>query len=73
MLSKISMNEKIKKAIVYLVGAIATALAMAWGLTSCQVSRIVTTSAESYNRGDTAVIIQTKTTETYTGQKKVPF
>lgn len=67
------MNEKTKKAIVYIIGAVATALAMAWGLTSCQVSRIVTTSAESYNKGDTAVIIQTKTTETYTGQKKVSF
>lgn len=67
------MNEKTKKAIVYLVGAIATALAMAWGLTSCQVSRIVSTSAESHNRGDTTVIIQTKTTETYTGRKTAPF
>lgn len=67
------MNEKVKKAIVYLVGAIATALAMAWGLTSCQVSRIVSTTAESHNRGDTTVIIQTKTTETYTGRKTAPF
>lgn len=66
-------NKSVKKAIVYLVGAIATALAMAWGLTSCQVSRIVTTSAESHNRGDTTVIIQTKTTETYTGRKTAPF
>lgn len=65
------MNEKTKKAIVYIIGSIATALAMAWGLTSCQVSRIVTTSAESYNRGDTAIVIQSKTTETYTGQKKI--
>lgn len=67
------MDGKKKKAIVYIIGAVATALAMAWGLTSCQVSRIVTTSAESYSKGDTAVIIQTKTTETYTGQKKVMF
>lgn len=67
------MDVKIKKAIVYLVGAVATALAMAWGLTSCQLSRIVTTSAESHNRGDTTVIIQTKTTETYTGRKTAPF
>lgn len=67
------MNDKVKKAIVYLVSSIATALAIVWGLTSCQVSRIVTTSAESHNRGDTTVIIQTKTTETYTGRKTAPF
>lgn len=65
------MKENVKKAIVYLVSAIAAALSIVWGLTSCQVSRVVTTSAESHNKGDTTVIIQTKTVETYTGQKKL--
>lgn len=63
-------KTNLKKAIVYICGAIATALSILWGLTSCSVSRSVTTSAESYQRGDTSCIIQTKTIETYTGEKK---
>lgn len=37
---------------------------------SCQVHRIITTTAESIQRGDTATIIQTKTIESYVGEKK---
>lgn len=66
---KIDPTNK-KKAIIYLVSAIATALGILWGMTSCQVSRNITTSAESYNKGDTVMLIQTKTIETYTGTKK---
>ena len=64
------MKTNLKRAIIYLLGALATALGILWGMTSCQVQRITTTSAETYNRGDTCVVIQTKTTETYTGTKK---
>lgn len=66
---KIDPTNK-KKAIIYLVSAIATALGILWGMTSCQVSRNITTTAESYNKGDTVMLIQTKTVETYTGTKK---
>lgn len=66
---KIDPTNK-KKAIIYLVSAIATALGILWGMTSCQVSRNITTTAESYNKGDTVMLIQTKTIETYTGTKK---
>lgn len=62
-------KKRRKKAIVYLISAIATALGIAFGCTSCNVVRTVTTSAESIQRGDTSVIIQTKTIESYTGQK----
>lgn len=67
------MNNKtnLKKAIIYLVGAIATALGILWGMTSCTVSRQVTTTAESIQKGDTSVVIQTKTIETYTGKKQL--
>lgn len=58
-----------KKAIIYVLGALATALSILWGFSSCTVSRQVTTSAEYFNRGDTVVNIQSKTIETYTGNK----
>ena len=45
---------------------IATSLA----LTSCNVTRTVTTTSEYVQRGDTTVIIQSKTIESYDGIKK---
>lgn len=63
------MKTNVKKAIIYLITAAATALSIAWGLSSCTVMRQLTTSAESIQRGDTSVVIQTKTIETYTGKK----
>lgn len=65
------MTTNKKKAIIYLLGALATALSIAWGMTSCTVSRQVTTTAEYFNRGDTVVNIQSRTIETYTGTKDV--
>ena len=63
------MTNNQKKAIIYFLGALATALGIAWGMTSCTVSRQVTTTAEYFNRGDTVVNIQSRTIETYTGSK----
>ena len=63
------MTTNQKKAIIYLLGALATALGIMWGMTSCTVSRQVTTTAEYFNRGDTVVNIQSRTIETYTGTK----
>jgi hypothetical protein len=48
---------------------VATAIAMALGLTSCNVTRTITTESKSLTRGDTAVIIQTKTIESYNAKK----
>jgi hypothetical protein len=53
----------------YLALAVATAIAMALGLTSCNVTRTITTESKSLTRGDTAVIIQTKTIESYNAKK----
>lgn len=39
-------------------------------LASCNVTRNVTTRSEFYQRGDTSIMIQTKTTETYDGSIK---
>jgi hypothetical protein len=62
-------KEHLVKAIKYLVVSIATAIAMALGLTSCNITRTITTESKSLTRGDTAVIIQSKTIESYNAKK----
>lgn len=62
-------KERLVKAIKYLAVAIATAVAMALGLTSCNVTRTITTESKSLSRGDTAIIIQSKTIESYNAMK----
>ena len=39
--------------------------------TSCNVTRTVTTRSEVWQKGDTSVVIQTKTVETYDASKKL--
>lgn len=62
-------KERLMKAIKYLAVAVVTAIAMALGLTSCNVTRTITTESKSLTRGDTAVVIQTKTIESYNAKK----
>ena len=54
---------------------ITTAGIMACGsmiaLTSCNVTRTITTTSSSIQRGDTTVIIQSKTIESYDASKKL--
>lgn len=67
------MSEKAKfiiKVVVAVLIAALTALASAMGLTSCNVTRTITTTSQAYQRGDTSVMIQTKTTEVYDGTLK---
>ena len=45
-------------------------LILAGLLSSCNVTRTVTTKAEYYQKGDTSVVIQTRTVETYDASKK---
>ena len=40
-------------------------------LASCNVTRTITNESQYYQRGDTSVVIQTKTIETYDASKKV--
>ncbi len=47
-----------------------TVLAIALGLSSCNVTRTVTTRSEAWQKGDTSCVIQTKTIETYDASKK---
>ena len=55
-----------KKEILKLVISLAAGL----GLSSCNVTRTVTTRSEAWQRGDTSVVIQTKTVESYDGSRK---
>lgn len=67
------MSEKTKailKVVIAVLIAALTALASAIGLTSCNVTRTITTTSQAYQRGDTSVMIQTKTTEVYDGSLK---
>ena len=64
-----TQQQRFLKAIKYLALAIATAIAMALGLTSCNVTRTITTESKSLNQGDTAIIIQTKSIESYNAKK----
>lgn len=67
------MNEKTKfilKVVISVLIAALTALAAALGLQSCNVTRVVTNESKYIQRGDTAVTIHTRTTESYDASKK---
>lgn len=67
----IAMNRKeIVKIIAQVIIAALTALLTSLGLSSCNVSRVVTNQSEYFQKGDTAVVIQTKTIETYDASKR---
>ena len=62
-------KQRLIAALKYLAVSIATAIAMALGLTSCNVTRTITTESKSLSHGDTAIIIQSKTIESYNAKK----
>ena len=64
-------KKQIIKVIISVLIAALTALGAAFGLSSCNVTRTITTKSEYYQRGDTSAIIQTKTIETYDASKKM--
>jgi hypothetical protein len=53
-----------------LLAAIVTCAAIALGLSSCNVTRTITTQSQYYQRGDTTCTIVTKTIEQYDASKK---
>ena len=67
----IMTRKEILKVIISVLIAALTALAAGLGLTSCNVTRTVTTRSEAWQKGDTSVVIQTKTVETYDASKKL--
>ena len=60
-----------KPVIISVLIAALTALGAAFGLTSCNVTRTITTKSEYSQRGDTTIIIQSKTIESYDASKKL--
>ena len=57
------MKKYIKQIILTLLTALAIGLSVM--LTACNVTRTITTTSSSVKRGDTTVIIQSKTIESY--------
>ena len=64
-------RQQIIKIIISVLIAALTALGAAFGLTSCNVTRTITTKSEYWQKADTSVVIQTKTIETYDASKKL--
>lgn len=67
------MSDKAKKIIKIVVSvliAALTALGASLGLTSCNVTRTITTQSQYFQKGDTTCTIVTKTIETYDATKK---
>ena len=57
------MKKYVKQIILTLLAALAIGLSVM--LTGCNVTRTITTTSSSVKRGDTIVIIQSKTIESY--------
>ncbi len=64
-------KQQIIKIIISVLIAALTALGAALGLQSCNVVRTITNKSEYYQRGDTSVMIQTKTVESYNAEKRL--
>ena len=63
-------RKKIIKIVISVLVAALTALGASFGLTSCNVTRTITTKSEYWQKADTSVVIQTKTIETYDASRK---
>ena len=66
-------RKQIIKIIVSVLFAALTALGAAIGLNSCNVTRTITIRSETIQKGDSTVVIQTKTIEQYDASKKMPY
>ena len=64
-------RKEILKIVISVLIAALTALAAGLGLSSYNVTRTVTTRSEAWQKGDTSVVIQSKTIETYDASKKL--
>ena len=49
---------------------IMTTIFMGFAMVSCNVTRVITNESQYLQKGDTSVVIQTKTIETYEASKK---
>ena len=67
MLSGVNLKPKpkMRKLLILSLGILALTMV------SCNVTRTITTQSQYYQHGDTSVVIQTKTIETYDASKKL--
>ena len=63
-------KQQIIKIIISVLIAALTALGAAFGLSSCNVTRTITSQSQYYQKGDTTCTIVTKTIETYDASKR---
>ena len=63
-------KKTIVKWIVSILTMTAATLVTIFGLQSCNVTRTITSQSQYLQRGDTNIVIQTKTIETYDATKK---
>ena len=70
---KVMSKRQIIKIVLSVLIAALTALGASFGLSSCNVVRTITNRSEYYQRGDTSVMIQTKTTESYDAKKHLSY
>ena len=64
-------KQQIYKMVATIATAIVTCVAIALGLQSCNLTRTVTTRSEAWQKGDTSVVIQTKTVESYNAEERL--
>lgn len=64
-------KQQVYKIVATIATAVVTCVAIALGLSSCNVTRTITTTSSSVQRGDTTVIIQSKTIEQYDASRKM--
>lgn len=62
-------NVVIKAIVAGLIAALGI-IATAVGLSSCNVTRVIANESQYLQRGDTSIVIHTKTIETYDASKK---
>ena len=64
-------KQQIIKIVISVLIAALTALGAAFGLSSCNVTRTITTKSEYWQKADTSVVIQTKTIESYNAENRL--
>ena len=62
---------KTKKEVIVALVVLLILVVLGGMMASCNVTRTITTQSQYYQKGDTSVVIQTKTIETYDASKKL--
>ena len=65
-----SKNRSFIGVSLFVLLCVLTCVALALCLSSCNVTRCITNESQYFQRGDTSVMIQTKTIETYDASKR---